>query len=346
MNTIERTELIDKYLAGTMSEAEKNEFERLLLDPETSLEDRTKLQDEMELQKEIIFAIRRRAFREHVREEIVKINEQARLNRKHRRRRVIFWTTLLAFISAIIVALIILFSHRYVQTTQPQSIHYIFAIDRSCSMWKYDDIVIPALCDFIETLPDSTLVTIIPFAKSPACRTGRNYDYHSYYFRYYLWNFLPWHYNKDFDVLQNIPQKEWFGSTDIFAAQESIINSFYSAGGYFKHVVVFIGDMVHCPEYNIERQFSNQEMELLHAQMQNRYEAGYEATKVYALVLPSSSTQSRGDVFGQLQSVYHDWDVTIERDDVKNDFDVQIPLWFNELKYLMGYTFESSSSNE
>ena len=76
MNTIERTDKIDAYLAGTMSDAEKKEFERLLLDPETSLEDRTKLQDEMELQKEIIHAIRRRGFREMVAKELKKIEEE------------------------------------------------------------------------------------------------------------------------------------------------------------------------------------------------------------------------------------------------------------------------------
>lgn len=76
MNTIERTDKIDAYLAGTMSEAEKKEFERLLLGSETSLEDRTKLQDEMELQKEIIFAIRRRGFREMVKKDIAEIKQE------------------------------------------------------------------------------------------------------------------------------------------------------------------------------------------------------------------------------------------------------------------------------
>ena len=57
MNNIERTDKIDAYLAGTMSEAEKKEFEGLLLGSETSLDDKTKLHDEMELQKEIIFAM-------------------------------------------------------------------------------------------------------------------------------------------------------------------------------------------------------------------------------------------------------------------------------------------------
>lgn len=73
MNTIERTEKIDAYLAGTMSDKGKKEFERLLLESEKSLEDRTKLQDEMELQKEIIFAIRRRGFREMVKKDIAEI---------------------------------------------------------------------------------------------------------------------------------------------------------------------------------------------------------------------------------------------------------------------------------
>lgn len=76
MNNIERTDKIDAYLAGTMSEAEKKEFEGLLLGSETSLEDKTKLQDEMELQKEIIFAIRRRGFREMVKKDIAEIKQE------------------------------------------------------------------------------------------------------------------------------------------------------------------------------------------------------------------------------------------------------------------------------
>lgn len=91
MNTIERTEMIDAYLAGTMSEAEKKEFERLLLDPETSLEDRTKLQDEMELQKEIIHAIRRRGFREMVAKELDKIEAEEK-EKAHRRKRITIWS--------------------------------------------------------------------------------------------------------------------------------------------------------------------------------------------------------------------------------------------------------------
>lgn len=91
MNTIDRTEKIDAYLAGTMSDAEKKEFEGLLLGSETSLEDRTKLQDEMELQKEIIHAIRRRGFREMVAKELKKIEAEER-EKAHRRRRITIWS--------------------------------------------------------------------------------------------------------------------------------------------------------------------------------------------------------------------------------------------------------------
>ena len=76
MSTAERIEKIDAYLTGEMSEVEKKEFERLLLDPNLSLEDRTKLQDEMELQKEIILAIRRRGLKEMLRKEEAKIKQE------------------------------------------------------------------------------------------------------------------------------------------------------------------------------------------------------------------------------------------------------------------------------
>lgn len=86
MKTIERTEKIDAYLAGTMSDKEKNEFEGLLSGSETSLEDRKKLQDEMELQKEIIFAIRRRGFRETVKKDIAEIKKEKEEHHRRRKR--------------------------------------------------------------------------------------------------------------------------------------------------------------------------------------------------------------------------------------------------------------------
>lgn len=107
MNTIERTEKIDAYLAGTMSDAEKKEFEGLLSDSETSLEDRNKLQNDMELQKEIIFAIRRRGFREQVKKEIKKIKEEKEDSDKRRRQWLIGASSTGGLAAAAVVAFMI-----------------------------------------------------------------------------------------------------------------------------------------------------------------------------------------------------------------------------------------------
>lgn len=108
MNTIERTDKIDAYLAGTMSEAEKKEFERLLLDPDLSLEDRTKLQDEMELQKEIIFAIRRRGFREMVKKDIADIKQEK--DEHHQRiKKITIWSLGSSTLMAMAAVLLLLF---------------------------------------------------------------------------------------------------------------------------------------------------------------------------------------------------------------------------------------------
>ena len=108
MNTIERTDKIDAYLAGTMSEAEKKEFEGLLLGSETSLEDRTKLQDEMELQKEIIFAIRRRGFREMVKKDIAEIKQEK--DEHHQRiKKITIWSLGSSTLMAMAAVLLLLF---------------------------------------------------------------------------------------------------------------------------------------------------------------------------------------------------------------------------------------------
>lgn len=64
MKTIERTELIDRYLLGEATAEEKIQVERLLSDPELSLEDRDKFRKEMELQQEIILAIQKQGLKE------------------------------------------------------------------------------------------------------------------------------------------------------------------------------------------------------------------------------------------------------------------------------------------
>ena len=64
MKTIEKTELIDRYLLGEATAEEKMQVERLLSAPESSLEDRDKFRKEMELQQEIILAIQKQGLKE------------------------------------------------------------------------------------------------------------------------------------------------------------------------------------------------------------------------------------------------------------------------------------------
>lgn len=68
MTTLDRTEKIDAYLSNQMSSEEKKEFERLLsADDESS--DVGTLREEMELQRDMITAIRERGLREQLQEQ-------------------------------------------------------------------------------------------------------------------------------------------------------------------------------------------------------------------------------------------------------------------------------------
>ncbi len=75
-------EQIDQYLAGQMTEDEKLQFERLLSADDSSL------RDEMELQKEIILAIRRRSLKEMLQGE----EESIQKEKEDHHKRVVRWT--------------------------------------------------------------------------------------------------------------------------------------------------------------------------------------------------------------------------------------------------------------
>ncbi len=75
-------EQIDKYLAGQMTEDEKLQFERLLSADDSSL------RDEMELQKEIILAIRRRSLKEMLQDE----EESIQKEKEEHHRKVRIWS--------------------------------------------------------------------------------------------------------------------------------------------------------------------------------------------------------------------------------------------------------------
>ena len=84
MKTIERTELIDRYLLGEASAEEKMQVERLLSDPELSLEDRDKFRKEMELQQEIILAIQKQGLKEMLQQADEKDEKEEEHHRKVR----------------------------------------------------------------------------------------------------------------------------------------------------------------------------------------------------------------------------------------------------------------------
>lgn len=89
-------EQIDKYLAGQMTEDEKLQFERLLSADDSSL------RDEMELQKEIILAIRRRSLKEMLQGE----EESIQKEKEDHHKRVVRWT--LRSVASIAVAAVCL----------------------------------------------------------------------------------------------------------------------------------------------------------------------------------------------------------------------------------------------
>lgn len=120
MTDLERTILIDKYLSHEMSEEDKNNFERLLLSPDLSLNGRLTFREEVELQKEIENAIRERGLREMLRKE----NE--RINRKKRAKRITMWSLSGVFVTAVAaVVLVLLIVAPIARTMNDYSTHYV-----------------------------------------------------------------------------------------------------------------------------------------------------------------------------------------------------------------------------
>lgn len=120
MTDLERTILIDKYLSHEMSEEDKNNFERLLLSPDLSLNGRLTFREEVELQKEIENAIRERGLREMLRKE----NE--RINRKKRVKWITMWSLSGVFTTAVAaVVLVLLIVAPIARTMNDYSTHYV-----------------------------------------------------------------------------------------------------------------------------------------------------------------------------------------------------------------------------
>jgi len=203
--------------------------------------------------------------------------------------------------------------------------HYIFAVDVSLSMCKYEATVRPALEAFVKALPMGDRVTIIPFAHD-AISNKMGYDV----------TIDAQTKNSMVQMLATLyPQgaekkdKQYY-DTDIYKAQQAVAKSVQMNQQYDVNIIVFISDLLHCPENNIDRQFNGSEMGDMHTLMKSAHNPNSE-TMIFTLELPQSG-KPVGYVFPQLQELYGDWEVKVEQQRVPDNSEALIRQWFDQQK--------------
>ena len=208
--------------------------------------------------------------------------------------------------------------------------HYIFAVDVSLSMARYESTVLPALEAFVKALPDGDRVTIIPFAKYALDnKMGFNVEINRST-RSSLIQMLPNLYPHGADR-----QDRQYYDTDIFAVQQAIASSIQKHSGYGVNLVVFISDLLHCPLNNKDRQFTTEEMDDMKNMMQG---AKNDAENlIFALELPQSGNP-KGYVLPQLQEIYQEWGLKIENQRVPVNGEELIRQWFDQQKDRIMFT--------
>jgi hypothetical protein len=186
--------------------------------------------------------------------------------------------------------------------------HYIFAVDVSLSMCRFEQTVRPALEAFVKALPMGDRVTIIPFAHD-AISNKMGYDV----------TIDAQTKNSMVQMLSTLyPQgadrrDRQYYDTDIYKAQQAVAKSVQMNQQYDVNIIVFISDLLHCPENNIDRQFNGSEMGDMHTLMKSAYCANAESM-IFTLELPQSG-KPVGYVFPQLKELYDDWGVKVEQQD-------------------------------
>ena len=203
--------------------------------------------------------------------------------------------------------------------------HYIFAVDVSLSMCKYEETVRPALAAFVKALPIGDRMTVIPFAKE-ALSNKIGYDV----------TIDPQKKTSMVEMLSSLyPQgadrkDRQYYDTDIYKVQQAIAKSVQLNQQYDVNIIVFISDLLHCPEKNIDRQFNSTEMSDMHNLMKASYDADAESM-VFTLELPQSGSPA-GYVFPQLRELYEDWGVRVEQQRVPDNSEALIRQWFDQQK--------------
>jgi hypothetical protein len=208
--------------------------------------------------------------------------------------------------------------------------HYVFAVDVSLSMAKYETTVLPALEAFVKALPNGDRVTIIPFAKYALDnKMGFNVEINKDT-RAALIQMLPNLYPHGADR-----QDRQYYDTDIFLVQQAIAKSIQQNSEYGVNLVVFISDLLHCPLNNKDRQFTDDEMEDMKNLMRG---AKNDAENlIFALELPQSGSP-KGYVLPQLQEVYQEWGLKIENQRVPVNGEALIRQWFDQQKDRIMFT--------
>ena len=203
--------------------------------------------------------------------------------------------------------------------------HYIFAVDVSLSMCKYEATVRPALEAFVKALPMGDRVTIIPFAHD-AISNKMGYDVTiDAQTKNSMVQMLSTLYPQGADK-----RDRQYYDTDIYKAQQAVAKSVQMNQQYDVNIIVFISDLLHCPENNIDRQLNNSEMGDMHTLMKSAYNANSESM-IFTLELPQSGKPA-GYVFPQLQELYADWDVKVEQQRVPDNSEALIRQWFDQQK--------------
>jgi len=370
MTNLERTKLIDRYLSGEMTEEEKMSFERLLSEGDSSSIDEQNLQKEMELQQEIESAIQERGLREMLQK------EEARIRHRLHRKRVTIWSIGASSLLAIAAIQLLIFiitpierimqgrdstnyvaqvessvvrgfdsgdSWAYLNQQCPQLTqlyreelknchsHYIFAVDVSLSMCRFEQIVRPALEAFVKNLPMGDRVTIIPFAHD-AFLNKMGYDVTiNAQTKHNMVQLLSTLYPQGADRRD----RQYF-DTDIYKAQQAVVKSVQMNQQYDVNIIVFVSDLLHCPANNIDRSFTETEMNDMRTLMTSAMPSNAE-NLVLTLELPQSGSHT-GYIFPQLQKLYANWGVKVDQQRVPDNSEALIRWWFDSLSCHLMFT--------
>lgn len=213
--------------------------------------------------------------------------------------------------------------------------HYIFAVDVSLSMAKYESTVLPALKAFVAALPNGDRMTVIPFAKE-AYDNKLGFDVKiTNETRATMLQTLNALYPHDLSSEEKIP----YMHTDIAEVQKSIMRSIQQSADFDVDIVIYITDMMHCPAKNIDRQFDKKEVKDIESLMKAACPDNAQV-RLFALQLPKAG-KPEGYVMPKMKELYlQNWgdNAKLEVVDVPANSDAVIAQWFDLQKNRIMFT--------